>query len=109
MTIGQEELVLASLYLPSFLFNIYCPCDVMVKVLDSGFELQSRYYIHFQNNSEGIEPPLTPPTQAMILVSLLFFYKEVFGIKLPTKIGMLLNKETKPILTGSYLSKTKTL
>ena len=30
------------------------------------------------------------------MVPLLFFYKDDFGIKLPTKIDMLLNKETKP-------------
>ena len=44
-----------------------CPCGVMVKAMDSGivvceFELQSRYYVHFQTNTlgKGIEPPYPP-------------------------------------------------
>ena len=54
--------------------NCYCAikpnqvgCPVMVKALDcgiivSGFELQSRYYVHFQANilGKGMKPPYPP-------------------------------------------------
>ena len=38
--------------------NQRCPCGVMVKVMECGiveseFELQSRYYIHFRTNNLG--------------------------------------------------------
>ena len=31
------------------------------------------------------------------IISLLVFYMDAFGIKLPTKVGVLLNKDTKPL------------
>ena len=62
----------------------------MVKMIDCGivvreFELQSRYYVHFQAN-----------TFILLIVPLLFFEENGFGIKWPTTVDMPLNKETKP-------------
>ncbi len=44
-----------------------CPRDVMVKAMDggiveSGFELQSRYYVHFRANTlgKGMNPLILP-------------------------------------------------
>ena len=45
------------------------------------FELQSRYYVHIWTNTleKGMNP-LIPPAMGDI-VSLMFFYKDGFGIK----------------------------
>ena len=74
--------------------------DVVANVLDchsivSEFEFQSRYYIHFLINilEKGMDF-LIPLTMDYIL-SLLFFYKDSFGIKLPMTVDMPLNKEIK--------------
>ena len=47
--------------------EIRCPCDVMVKALDCGilvrkFEIQSRFYVHFQINTleKGMNPFIQP-------------------------------------------------
>ena len=44
-----------------------CPCGVMVKAMDCGiveseFELQSRYYVHFKANApgKGMNPLILP-------------------------------------------------
>ena len=39
-----------------------CPRDVMVKAMDSGIVLQSRYYVHFRANTlgKGMKPPYPP-------------------------------------------------
>ena len=78
-----------------------CPCGVMVKAMDCGivvskFVLQLRYYVHFRANTlgKGMNPLIFP---AMGLIVLLLFFKENgFGIKKPTKVDMPLNIETKP-------------
>ena len=60
-------------------------CGVMAKVLYVGlelseFKLQSRYYTHFRTNTLGKGMNrLIPPFMGWI-VSLLFFYKDDFGI-----------------------------
>ena len=40
------------------------------------------------------------------ILSLLFFYKDGFGIKYPIKVDMPLNKETKSKLKGFFLAQT---
>ena len=50
----------------------------MAKVLDSEFELQSRFYIHIWTNTQEKR---TEPSFASPLISLLLFYKDIFGIK----------------------------
>ena len=63
-----------------------CPRGVMVKAMDCGivvseFELQPRYYVHFQANTLGKGMnPLTLPAMGQI-VPLLFFLEKSFGIK----------------------------
>ena len=42
---------------------------------------------------------LIPPSKA----SVVFFYKDDFGIKLPTMVNMPLNKETKPLTKWGIL------
>ena len=62
------------------------PDSIIVKALDSrikvnGFELQSRYYVHFQSNTRGKGMnSLILPAMGLI-VQLLFFYKGGIGIK----------------------------
>ena len=56
----------------------------MAKVLDyvlyvSKFKLQSRYYFQTNNFGKGMNPYI--PTAMGLIVSLLFFYKDGFGIK----------------------------
>ena len=46
--------------------------------------------------------PLVQPAMGQI-ISLLFFYKDSFGIKEPTKVDMPLNKEIKPNLKFTTL------
>ena len=74
----------------------------MTKVLDcslkvSEFQLHLHYYIHFCTNTlgKGMNPFI--PLAMSRIVSLLFFYKDGFGIKGLTKIYMPLNKETKEL------------
>ena len=61
----------------------------------------SLFYIHFQTNTlrKGMNP-LIPPAMGEI-VSLLFFYKDVFGIKYLLKVDMPLKQrnQTKTGLT----------
>ena len=75
----------------------------MAKVLDcnikvSDFDLQSRYHLQVRKNNLGrsTEPPLSLPAMGWV-VSLLFFSKDSFGIKQPSKFDMLLKqwKQTK--------------
>ena len=59
---------------------------LMAKVLDCGleesnFELQLHYYIHFWANSLGKDMKLLILPVIGSIVSLLFFYKDGFGIK----------------------------
>ena len=64
---------------------------VMVNVLDceivvSEFELQFSNYVYIRSDTRGkIWTPLSPP--------LVFFYNDDFGIELPKKVDMSLNKE----------------
>ena len=58
----------------------------MANVLDccqevSEFELQSYYYVNFWINTfgKGMEFPITPAIS--LILSLMFFYKDRFGIK----------------------------
>ena len=75
--------------------------SVMAKVLDyelevSKFKIQSCYYVHFRTWTlgKGIDPlPFFPTLDTDKIVPLLFFYKDDFGIKSPTKDGMPLNKK----------------
>ena len=41
------------------------------------------------------------PIAMNLIVPLLFFYKDVFGVKKPTKVDILWNKETKPNQTST--------
>ena len=67
-------------------------CDIVV----SKFELQLHYYVHFRTNTFGKGMnPLIPLVMGLV-VPLLFFYKDGFGIK-SIKADMLLNKETKTV------------
>ena len=66
-------------------------CNIVV----SEFELQSHYYMHFLTNSLRKGMNLLIPPAIGSIVPLPFFYKDCFDIKLPTKVDMLLNKETK--------------
>ena len=82
------------------------PHGVMVKVLDFGLkvsniELLSRYYIHFQTYTlrKNMNPLILPAMGWLVLLP--FFYKGCFNIEYPTKVDILLNKETK---TSNYLS-----
>ena len=75
----------------------------MVKAMDCGivvseFELQSCYYVHFRiyTLKKDVNPLILPAIG--YTVPLLFFLKEDFGIKYPTKFDKSLNKETKPNL-----------
>ena len=43
------------------------------------------------------------PLTSLVIVSLLFFCKNNFGVKYPTKVDMPLNKETKPVKGNYYL------
>ena len=58
------------------------PHDVMTKIPDvSESELQIGYYIHFQTNTVGKGMNTLIPRAISQIVSLLFFYKDEFGIK----------------------------
>ena len=75
----------------------------MAKVRDfdhkvSEFELQLHYYVHFR---KGIK--LHIPSAVGLIVSSLFFCKNDFGIKYPTKLDMPLNKSINP--NQSFLPK----
>ena len=61
-------------------------CDIVVIEL----KLLSRYYVHFRTLRISINPFYL---SRIVLPKL--FYKDCFGIRLPTKIDMPLNKETK--------------
>ena len=55
--------------------------DLMVKVLNCGvevseFELQSRYYVHFQTNTREKDMKSLITSSIDCIVSLLFFYKD---------------------------------
>ena len=71
----------------------------MVKVLEcdivmSKLKLESHYCIHFWTNAldEGMNSLILPAIG--LIVPLLFFLRHDFGIKLPIKVDMPLNKET---------------
>ena len=51
-------------------------------IVVSEFELQSRYYVHFQTYTvrKDMKPPYPHPDMSWI-VPLLFFYNDDFGIK----------------------------
>ena len=68
----------------------------------SEFELPSRYYVYFQTNTFWERHWTSLILLAMgLVVSLLFFNKDGFGIKWPSKVDMPLKKETKPNLMVS--------
>ena len=63
-----------------------CPRGVMVKAMDcrivvSEFELQSHNYVHFRTNilEKGMNPHILPAMG--LIVPLLLFLKDRFGIK----------------------------
>ena len=71
----------------------------MVNAMDCGivvreFVLQLHHYVHFRANTlgKGINPLILPSMG--YVVPLLFFPEKRFGIKLPAKVDMPLNKET---------------
>ena len=71
----------------------------MVKAMDYGivvreFEIQSCYYVHFKTNTlrKGMIFHSLPAMGQ--IVPLLFFSRDGFNIKSPTKVDMPLNKET---------------
>ena len=69
-------------------------------IVVSEFKLQSRYYVHFRTNTLGKGTNTIIHTQILcLIVPLLSFFGDGFGIKLPTKADMLLNKEAKPNLS----------
>ena len=72
--------------------NLIKAVPVLVNVLDyilevSEFKLQSSYYVHFWTNTHIILPTIGKKSPRL-------FYKDVFGIKLPTKVDMPLTKKT---------------
>ena len=78
-----------------------CPRGVLVKAMDSEiivseFVLKSCYYVHFRTSTlgKGMKPLILPGMGE--IVPLLFFEENGLGIKKPTNVDMLLNKETKP-------------
>ena len=105
-----------SIYLSLFIYlSIYLSIrslsGVMANVLDcdilvSEFELQSRYYVYFRINTlgKGMSPLIFPAMGK--IVSLLFIYKDSFGIKQPTNAHIPVNKERKDLSISicSYLS-----
>ena len=71
----------------------------MVKAMDSGIVVsesvfQSRYYVHFRANTlgRGMIPLYPPSNELNSTITVLL------GIKHPTTVDMLLNKEIKPNL-----------
>ena len=63
-----------------------CPRGVMVKALDCGivvseFELQLHYYVYFRTNTLGKYMNPLILTAIGLIVPLLFFSKDGFGIK----------------------------
>ena len=69
------------------------PYEVVAKVLDcdivvSEFELQPHYYVHFRTNTLEKGMNLLILTVMGNIISLLFFYKYGFSIKLLTKLDM---------------------
>ena len=82
-------------------YNSFCRCPrvVLVKTMDSGivvsdFELQSCYYFYFKTNTlvKGLNLHIIPAMG--FIISLLFFYKDGFGVKYPTQFDMSLNNLT---------------
>ena len=66
-------------------------------IVVSEFELQSQYCVRFQTHTLGKGMnPLIPPSLGDIL-SLLYFYKDTFGIKYSKKVDIPLNKWSKTI------------
>ena len=82
----------SAFHIVDVLSTTVCASDILVSELDP----QSSYCVHFLTNTlgEGISP-LIP--LAMCKISLLFFGKDFFSIKLPMKVYMPLNKEIKPV------------
>ena len=68
-------------------------------IVVSEFELQSRY-VHFRTNNVGKGKSFTHSQLWVKHVAQLFFYKDDFRIKSPTKIDMPLNKQIKTNLHG---------
>ena len=63
-----------------------------MSILLCGCKFLSGDYIHFWTNTFGKDMnPLILPAMGSI-VSLLFFYKDIFGIKQPIKVDMPLNQ-----------------
>ena len=72
------------------------PHSVVANVLDcdiveSRFELQSRFYVHFRISTlwKGMKPYI--PSTMGWMVPLLLFYEDGFGFELPIKFDMQLN------------------
>ena len=74
----------------------------MAKVLNydllvNDFEFHSDYYVQFRTNTLGKRTnSLVSPIMTEI-VTIVFFYKDSFGVSKPTKVVMSLNKENKEI------------
>ena len=64
-------------------------CDIVV----SEFELQSRYYLHFETNTTGKRHELPYPPTINLLNSIT---TNALGLKLPMKVDITLSKVTKP-------------
>ena len=60
----------------------------------SKFEIQSRYYIHFQMNTLGKDMNIfiSPPTLAIGQIVPLLFFKDGFGIEYHAKVDMPLDQ-----------------
>ena len=65
-------------------------------IVESEFEPKSRYYVHLRTNTlEKCMNPLIIPAMVKTETTT-FSNKDIFGIKWPTQIDMLSNKETEP-------------
>ena len=81
---------------------------IVANLLDSDivlskFELQSQYYVHLLTNTLRRGMNLLIHQASDLIVPLLFFYKDIIGIRLPANVDMLLNKHS--MLTSGFLFK----
>ena len=98
LALGQTKLSLVNVYNVTIrcLMSIMLDCSLKA----CGFDLQLHYRTQFWTNTLGKNMnPLIPPAVALI-TSLLFFYKDCFGIEWPTHFDILFNKEIKPLLSA---------
>ena len=74
-------------------------CDIVGRE----FDLPPLYYVHFRINTFGKGYIPSFPLAIGLILPLIFFYKDDFGIKSITKVDMPLNKETKAIIAHGRL------